>query len=331
MADQAKRMPRRWLYIPFAIAAVIVFAYFLLWRAGAVQMKAAAEAWVEDQRAAGLEVSHGAMKASGFPFFLRVEIEAPEIAAPDVWRWRGEELFLDALPYDLDKLIFSPEGEQILWADGYGEWRARAADIRASIERDSARGWRFAMNIDGGEAVSADNAARISLAALVADLAPAPDEPATLSLNLAAEGVKSMAAGHNYGPGDIRTMITLSHTDWLTPPAPAAQWRDAGGSLAITGLSAEFEDATLSLAGALNLDAASYPAGRLQAEIANPAGFAALLGQAGALSEQDAEAAAAGLTLMSFATGGKLSAPIEFKNGEAQIAGVKLADLPRVE
>jgi len=331
MADQTKPLRRRWLFAPFAVVGVILLGYYFLWRAGAAEMKAAAQSWVEDQRVAGLGVSHGAMKASGFPFLLRIEIDAPDIAAPDVWRWRGERLFLDASPYDLNRLILSPKGRQILYTDENGEWRVRAANIRASIARDKSRDWTFAMTIDRAEAIRADDETRVSVGALVLDLAPEADDSATLTLNLAAEGVETFSNGREYGPGDIRIAMSLSHTDWLASPEPASQWRAAGGSLSIKGLSAEYKGATLSLAGVLNLDAANYPFGRLEAEIANPASFAELLGLAGALSPEEAEAAAAGLTLMSFAAGGTLSAPIDLQNGAAQIAGIKVAELPRIE
>ncbi|MEO1137587.1 MAG: DUF2125 domain-containing protein, partial [Pseudomonadota bacterium] len=105
MTGEAAKLRRRWLYLPFAIAGVIMAGYFLLWRAGAAEMKKAVAAWVEDQRAAGLVVSHGDLEAEGFPFFLRLHIADPDIAAPGVWRWRTERLTLDALPYDLNRLI----------------------------------------------------------------------------------------------------------------------------------------------------------------------------------------------------------------------------------
>ena len=46
------------------------------------------------------------------------------------------------------------------------------------------------------------------------------------------------------------------------------------------------------------------------------------------MSEEDADSAAASLTLASIAAGGKLTAPVELKDGAAHLAGVKIADLP---
>ena len=330
MREAPAKAKRRWLYLPYAAAGVVLLAYYFVWRVGADEMKSAVNDWVLEQRAAGLEVSHGELSAEGFPFFLRVRVETPSVAAPGAWRWRADALYLDALPYDLNKLMFSPEGEQILWAAGYGEWRARASDLRASIARDKKREWKFAMNIEGLEALRADNDARFALTSLIYDLAPDAEDPGTIELSLAADGVSALSDGRNIGPGAIRTVLTLSHADWLAPPDPAGQWRTAGGALTISGLIAEIDGARLSVAGDVNLDRENYPAGRLQAEIANPAGFANLLGQTGALSPQEAEAAAAGLTLMAIAGAGKLNAPIDLRNGEAQIAGVKIADLPKI-
>ncbi|MHA7872551.1 MAG: DUF2125 domain-containing protein, partial [Hyphococcus sp.] len=172
MTEQQTRLKRRWLYIPFAVAAVVVIAYYLLWRAGAAEMKTAVADWAEAQRAAGLEVSHGALKADGFPFFLRVHVAAPAIEAPGAWAWRGDRLSLDALPYDLNKLIFSPRGEQIVSVENYDEWRITAADLRASIARDGAQGWVFSMNVADAVARRPADGAAASLGTLVFDLAP---------------------------------------------------------------------------------------------------------------------------------------------------------------
>ena len=127
---------------------------------------------------------------------------------------------------------------------------------------------------------------------------------------------------------DLNTVLSLTRTDLLSGPDPVSQWRDAGGALIVTGLIAEIEDTRFSISGEIGLDAADYPSGRLDAEIAKPAGLAHWLGATGALSEEEATSAGAGLTLLAIASGGKISAPIDFSNGAAEIAGVKLANLP---
>ncbi|NOX81933.1 MAG: DUF2125 domain-containing protein [Alphaproteobacteria bacterium] len=331
MTDQTPRISRRWLYAPFAIAAIILAGYYLLWRTGAHEMKKAVDAWVIDQRAAGLEVSHGPVTSKGFPFFLRVRIEAPDIAMPGAWRWRAETLFLDALPYDLNRLIISPGGEQLLSAEGFGEWRGAAADLRASIANDKARGWVFALTVGDAAGRRDSDGAAYRLTSLVLDLAPAPDDPATLTLNLAANGLEISAGGETYDMAQLQTVLSLSASDMLETPTPAASWREANGALTITHFFADIETTKIALSGAIQLDQALYPQGALKTELQSPAGLANLLGKTGALSQTEASAMAAGLTLMAITSGGKITAPIELKDGAAQIAGVKIADLPRLK
>lgn len=330
-SEQAKRLKRRWLYIPFAVAGLIVLAYYLLWSAGAREMKAAVDDWVFEQREAGLTVSHGAVKADGFPFFLRVHIAEPDIASPDGWRWRGEKLSLDALPYDLNKLIFSPTGEQAVALKDYGTWRATADDLRASITRDKTRGWVFSFNIADAKAIREEDGAEAALGSLVFDLAPDVATPETLTLTLAASAFQATMSNESYDITALQTVSSLSQTHLLNSGDAVAAWRAAGGTLTVTGLFIDIEETQISAAGVVSLDKNQYPAGLMNTEIANPAGFARMLGRAGALTHNEAETAAAGLSLMSFASGGKINAPIEMKNGKAQIAGVKIADLPQVE
>ena len=330
MTDQSKSISRRWLYIPFAIAAVIFVAYYFLWRSGAGAMEKAAEQWIDDQRAIGMVINHAGIGRDGFPFFLRVYVDAPVIGVPGQWRWRAEQLAIDVLPYDLSKVIFSPIGEQELYAADYGDWRAIAGDFKTSIARDKNRGWKFSATIGDATARHINAGARegVTIDNLAFDLSPDMTTPTTLVLTLVADDVDVTAAGTVFHLADLKTILRLSETDQFIGPEATVQWRDAGGVLEITRLIAVIEETVLSASGRISLDAASYPVGRLDAEIANPAGMAHWLGAAGALSIEEAESTGAGLTLLAIAGGGKISAPIEFRDGGAQIAGVKLADLP---
>lgn len=329
MADRRSRLSRRWLYIPFAIAAIIVIAYYALWRYAADEMKKAVAVWVEDQRAAGLIVSHCDVAAEGFPFFLRVHIRAPDIAAPGEWRWRGETLTLDALPYDLNRLIFSPAGEQIVSLENE-EWIVAADDLRASIANDKTHDWIFSMNIENAFATPSDGGASLSLGSLIFDLAPRAGELTTLVLTLAAKDIAAEDAASSFRLDEFSTVAALSQTQSLYGPYALQQWRSAGGALQITGLNIASHDARVSVAGSVSLDDDGYPTGQFNTEIVNPAGISKFLQDAGVLSQDEAEQATANLTLMALAAGGKISAPIDLKNGAAHIAGVMIADLPNV-
>lgn len=339
MPDVQTRPRRRWLYLPFAVAGAVVLGYYVLWRAGAGEMEKAIAAWAEEQRAAGIAVNYSATRRDGFPFFLRVHIEDPSVATPEGFGWRGERLSLDALPYELNKVIFSPTGEQVASAPGQGDWRIAADDLRVSLASDKTRGWVLSANAGGLAARREQDGAETIITSLIFDLSPDADDPATLVLSLAGQGAAFAAPDNGSGGAAssavtldrLQTVTLLTRSDMLQGEAAAEQWRAAGGALVINGLIAEIDGAALTVSGEIRLDGDDYPAGALRAELSNPAALAGTLRGAGALSPQEADAAIAGLSLMALAGGGKVSAPIELKNGRAQIGGIKIADLPRVK
>ncbi|NNE39969.1 MAG: DUF2125 domain-containing protein [Marinicaulis sp.] len=331
MSASGKSVSRRWLYIPFIIAGIILFAYFMLWRFGANEMEKAVHAWVGDQRAAGLTVDHGEIKKSGFPFFLRVIIDDPAIASGNEWRWRGETLALDALPYNLNKLIFSPGGEQEFAVNGSGEWQGRADDFRASIANDETRGWAFALTLGDAAMTRIADGASLNVQVLILDLAPAVEDQTTLTLNLAGENIRVIENDAEFVLDSIKTSIALTQTQYLSLPAAADSWRNAGGALKIGGFESVIGDAVFNAHGEIELDAFNYPSGNVNADIKNPAAIVNALGAAGVITMEDAEAAGAGLTLMALTSGGKISAPVELTDGVAMIGGVKIADLTPVQ
>ena len=325
MPDE-KRTPRKWLYAAWAGAAVIVAAYYGLWRYAAGEMETAVNDWVADQRAAGLTVEHGRIKREGFPFFLRVHIDAPHIASRGTGAWRAERLTLDALPYDLNRLIFSPSGEQWAALEGTGEWRFEAADFRASIANDKARDWVFAMTVKEANAYG-PHGEEAEIASLIFDLAPAPDAPTTMTLTLAAAGFAIHEGGSAVSIDELNTALSLTQTHMLSDAYPAQNWRGAGGALHLHGLTAVANEARLSASGSIGLDEESRPEGALTTTLEKPAGLAEMLAASGALGEEEAKAAIAGLALAAMAQGGRIEAPVMLHDGVATVAGVKIADL----
>ncbi len=328
MAEQ-KKVSRTWLYAAWIGAGLVVAAYFALWRYAAGEIEMAVRQWVDDQRQAGLIVEHGPVTREGFPFFLRIRIDAPKIAAPGTYAWTAERLNLDALPYDLNRIIFSPSGAQTIAAPDIGEWRLSAEDMRASIAQDRARGWAFSMNVDNARASNASGvAARLSR--LVFDFAPDTEDLNALTLSLVSEGFAvDQAGGETIDIQKLETALAITETAMLLVGDPAA-WSGAGGVVKLYGLNAEANGAEISVHGEVGLDILSRPDGRLNARIAKPVGLAPLISMSGALAPDEADAAAAGLALAAMAQGGAIDAPIEMRDGAASVAGVKIADLPAV-
>lgn len=328
MADNTRAM-RRWLIGVWVVAALIMIAYYAVWRYAAGVMETSIADWVEDQRAAGLIVNHGAIRRDGFPFFLRVHIDAPDIESPGAFSWTAERLSIDAAPYDLNRLIFSPSGAQRFTAEAIGDWAYSADSIRASIASDKKRGWVFSMNIDNARATG-PNGAEGQLGTLIYDLAPAADAPTTLTLNLIGAAYSYRGPRRAIAIDQLGASLSADQTDFFTGPDPATRWRNAGGALTVHGVNAVVDEATISVSGSVSLDAKNRPDGALSTTLTKPAGLAGVLAASGALSRQEADAMIAGLTLAAMAQGGRIEAPIALHAGAATIAGVKLADLPAI-
>ncbi len=325
MSDK-RRAPRKWLYAAWAGATLIVAAYYGLWRYAAGEMEIAVNDWVADQRAAGLTVEHGRIKREGFPFFLRVHIDAPHIAAHGAGAWRAERLSLDALPYDLNRLIFSPSGEQWITSEESGEWRFEAKDFRASIANDKTREWVFSTTVKEATAFGPAGE-KAEIASLIFDLAPAPEAKTTLTLVLAAAGFALRTDNQSLAVDEFNTALSLTQTHLLSGPEAAQAWRRAGGVMQLHGLNAVANEARLSVSGSVGLDEQSRPQGALTTSLEKPAGLAEMLAASGALNEEEADAAMAGLALAAMAQGGRIETPITLHEGVASVSGVKIADL----
>lgn len=332
MAAAHRRPSRLYLYLPFAIAGVIVAAYGLLWLQGAKEMHKSVDSWVEDQRETGLAVSYRKISTGGFPFFLRATIDDVDIADADRWRWRTDHLAVDALPYALDRLIFSPLGEQRFEGRGLGAWRAQAEDVRASVANDSARGWLFSLEISNGAAQSETEASQASVSKFLINVAPDAEDPGFIEISLHTSDIAIEDGERSLSVTLLDMAVGLSQTAAMAESEdPATAWREAGGALYLRGFGMKAEGTTLMAEGVLGLDTEGYPAGAVGAVIENPAGVAKLLQGAGILTKQESEAVGAGLALMALATGGKLAAPVDFQDGQARIGKIKLADLPRIQ
>ncbi|MEM8772082.1 MAG: DUF2125 domain-containing protein [Pseudomonadota bacterium] len=327
MTTDRKRVSRFWLYGPFALAGVILAGYYALWRYAAGEMKSAVQDWAVEQERVGLSVSYDKIKASGFPFFLRVHIDNPDLATPDGWRWRTEKLAIDALPYALDRLIFSPVGEQSISTPELGNWRFTAEDFRASIAQDKTRGWIFSMTIRDAEA-SSRNDRRAMLKSLIYDVFPETTGSTTLTLSLDAADVYASDGQHELSVNRAQTFLLLSETAMLSQTDPLTAWRSAGGALDIRGLGVNINDAELSANGKVSLDSNNHPNGTLSLEVAKPLNIEKPLAATGAMTPEDAEAVAASLTLAAMAGGGKARGTLEFRDGTAFLNGVEVAALP---
>jgi hypothetical protein len=298
---------KRWLlYAPIATLVVFLGLWALVWRAGEGIMRDRLAEFAATQASQGVDVEHGSLKTRGFPFFLRGEVPDFSIAK-GADRYQCARLFIDALPYAPDRIIFSCGGDQRAWANGQ-EWLIRSEDGKASIERDKERGWMF--KAESGAFVAESGPKKLSLTMAVVNVAPSLEDPATLQTSIRLVG----APASNPDADRLDVAATLSGPD----PFGARL-------LTINGLEAISAGARLRGKGVFQIPANGAINGRIESEIENPAGVARTLEVAGVIDAVERARAEAGLGMLAVASGGVIRAPIEVSGGAIRIAGVELA------
>ena len=329
MARSSANFPRRWRGVALIAFVITIAVYGLLWRAGASEMRRLVSEWVDDQRAAGLSIEHGDIGIGGFPFQLRANIDDVVIAAPGEWRWRTPRLAVIAKPTLFNGLSFEPAGEQSLFVAGFGHLSTNARRIRASISGDGDAGWAFDLSLMNASTVIGDND-YIEAADFLIRVWSDPASPTTVSAEVIADGLVTQLAGDELSLDAFSANLALTRLDALQSPAPGQYWRAAGGRFEIERFQLVKEAAAISATGALELDMDDFPAGIIETEIINPQVFVEELSADGLVGAAQKDQLIATLTLAAIAGGGTVATPIELKNGIATIAGVKIADLPKV-
>lgn len=320
---------RKWLlFTPLILGLLLILAYGALWMRGAERIRRSIETWAIEQREAGIDVRYDDIDTRGFPFFLRAAIINASISGQEDWRWRAPRLFIDALPLSPNRLVFSARASHSI-EFAADRWTVAAPDSRASIARDRKRQWILDFESGPAEIARLNNAQTAGADSILLTVAPAQERHETIEASLAITNLAMKHSASNVIARSVEAMIAVRRAPLLEEGIEP--WRMAGGALELRRVSVETEEGKLTLAGELTLDAEGRPEGVLNAEIVNPGGFARALGEAGLVSREDAETAAASLTLAAIASGGVLTAPLVLNDGVAMIAGVAIADLPSIE
>lgn len=306
-----KALAGRWfLYGPFIAAGIILAAWFMLWRSGAALMRDSLDEFAAAQKAEGTIVAYEPLSARGFPFYLRGAVQNFSVARGDD-RYQCAKLFIDALPYAPDRIIFSCAGDQLLSAAGE-VWTINAKDARASVERDDKRGWLA--KIETGKASAFNNDIEAMLGGAIINIAPGADgaEGVDATMRLTDIGVTRPASG--YAVDRIDAAATVSGA--------------AGRRIVrLHGLEAVIGDTNLKAEGEIEFPSHEDARGRLNARVEKPAGLAQTFSDAGLLGDKDAKTAEAALAMLAVASGGAIAAPIDIENGEVRLAGLKIARL----
>ncbi len=315
-------------------------AYALWWWQAARTVENGVRAWIEEQRASGALVEHGALSVDGFPFSLRAALDAPHLATRGA-EWRGERLVAEAAPWNVTEVAISLPGEQRLTLVQAGQ---PPLDVTARGGGSGQAVWTLA----GVERL------RLSFTDLTAQAADVPLPIASLDLNATQPGEPpSERTGTGLTVGVTANGLTLpdsappalgrevrraefSARVLGRPPRPEpvslSAWSRDGGTVEVDRLSLDWGPLAVAITGTLGLDGDLQPQAALTADIRG--GAAALTAMKPMMRPNDAAMARTVLAMLSRPTGpggeSVLSAPVTVQNRTLFLGPLKVAALPRM-
>jgi hypothetical protein len=337
------------LGLPLAGLVLLLFAagaHFWIWRSTVAAIEQGMARWAAEREAAGWVVSYDTPLPGGWPFAASVRFPALLIASgpgtPFDVTWSAGRAEARIVPPEFGEVVVDLPDPQILVVGG--------VDLRFAAERLVLR-----LPVEGGAPPLGGRleAAHLRLAApellpeqvleaalFTAAVQTRPDATeaeAALTLTLRAVGVTLPRPGL-LGQRVEEAAAALS----ASGPVPGRRslrdrlevWRDAGGSVALSGVRLRYGPVTAEGEATLALDATLQPmgAGRLVLTGLDPA--LAALAEAGAISHAAAGRVAAGLRLLARApepgAPPRVEVPLLLENRTLSTLRIPLARLPRL-
>lgn len=267
---------RRWIG-PLVLLLVLGggVGYWFYWNHLADGLRAGLDRWVADRRAEGIEVRHGPVEVSGFPYRLLLNVNAPAVSVPRqpaAPAWSADSLDIYFQPWNLHHVILQPQGAQQLgWdaRDGRKATVIRSADTRISVRFDDA-GRMETIATDMREIV-ADGDSPVRQAGRLQfhyrdNDGQAPDRPKD-SANLALTGDDIVLTsglvpiGHTYQQAALSILLRPVPTG--TTPEALDAWRDVSGVIDISRIAFLTDGLRVSGDGTVALDLNRRPEGAM--------------------------------------------------------------------
>lgn len=334
-------MPSR-SFLAAAILVILGTAYAAYWHLMADRLEQGIERWAEQQRAQGVEAGWRELTFDGFPLQFRARLSAPRLIQErgDIaGSWQAESLTLEALPWNLHRIVFTSGGKQAALLNGRelaferaeGTLRldgsGRIAEADATLSR---------LVLAPGAGMPGATAETLRLAAGLPEITPRGhgDPGLIIEADLAGLTLASRQTLPVEGPADFSFRATI-----MGPlPTPVdknrlAAWRDAGGTMEIENLSLDWAPLRLRASGTLALDSALQPVGALSAALSGHGPFLQKLVAMGWVRPQDAGIAGIAFNLLErpgFDGRPTLNAPVTVQDGYLYIGPARLTPMPRI-
>lgn len=318
--------------------------YSVWWLVLADRIEDGIAAWASARRAEGYEVAYESLSVTGFPYRVEVTIRHPALGRPEnpvPWRWQGETLVGNVLPYDLDHIVLRARGPHHI---AYGRERlelvpetARASIVFADEALD-----RLSAEMTEVTAAGSAPSARIGLVQLHARRAPG-GPPGEAEIALRVEHLRAPALTGTPLGDAVDLLVAQAHLDGAAERAHRAgldaalvAWQPETAGMAIDNLVLDWGPLRVEAAGQLALDAAHRPSGELATRIRGHDRLIDALVASGEMAANDARYAKAALDTLAQAqarasardgSGPPIALPLRLRAGRAYLGPVRIARL----
>ena len=323
------------LLAPIGLAVVIFGAWYAVWSKGVETIRTYADEFLAESSSHSINAEYGAYHARGFPFLMRGVFEDLNLSN-DEFSYSTDAVIVDALPYDLNRIIFSAQKEQHLNVRGM-DFILRAPDSRLSVERHDQRGWMVKTSNGEVPIEFTNSQSSVTAARLLINVAPAedsadPELADKIDISLTASELAAILSDRSGTLDTLGASVTLTHD-----PAGLNQridgrpdWQSLNAAAEIHGIELATGGSRLAMNGVLRIDRTGRLAGRLSTELTNPSDLLDFLEDIGAVKPRLRSTLDGAMTLAAIAGGGVIRTKVEFKDGDARIFGIRVAAAPRI-
>lgn len=281
------RPPRHLTAARWTVGAAVAVAaagalYVGFWYSAAGLLRDSVLEWIEARRHDGAVVAFERLDIGGFPFHLRLSVEAPAFSQPagaTPWGWEAGRATAEMRPWNFRQFtVEAPGRHAVMWTENRIRRTARgnADHLSARIRLDGTRPATAHVEAEALDLAGDGPLDRLTLGRATLDLvlSPAPDatdRTPVADIRLAARdiGMPSLAAAPL--GADIAALELAAGVLGGIRPGPLvaalARWRDDGGTVEVRHLGLTYGPLVLAADGTLALDTAMQPIGAFTARI----------------------------------------------------------------
>lgn len=335
----ARKRSRLGLYLPFAIALLVVVAWSAAWLWARGEARARMDAGVAVLKAAGYEVTWQDRQIVGFPLRLNVNLTQVRVREPSGWGLQAPRLEGQAYMHaPTHWVIAAPEGLTFVRPVG-GPVQVRGKLIRASLTRPTETPPSFSFEGVGLTFQPAAGAQPFGLSAadrVEFHLRKGPDDEGGVWFSVKEgkarlTGLLGRIAGDRpisiEWDGRLSNMSAFKGRDW---PSAVDNWVTAGGRMTVKRAGMTAGEAVIGAnSGVLSVGSDGRLMGVLDVSLRQAPRALGAMGDEGVIPQDRAQAAAA-VAAAREGTGDMARATIHFEAGQTTLGPVAVGPAPRV-